>query len=403
VATFLVDQALLRAGLSVNSARAVDLIPLAEQALRDVGVWLNCIHDTVDAPVHMPGATAAAAAAAAPPLPPPAPRQSPPPKQHQHQQRQQQQQHNLVLGPDLAAVEGFCEDVERQLQDCREHVAWLERPPDQRMRPTHPAPLRQHRVTQLLVKLRGAREQALERFAAHCVAWPNGPQKFPLFDVEDKNITDIKAVLGCSSPAELEVSLLKYGLCTTDTTGKACLRRHYPAVWAALEKLCSDDTTSDVARRKNQLARLTNVLKHGKPLDDKELSDDDWSHKEGPLLRIPPPRGGGGGGGGVVVEVRLLPFAKDVLADVESFVELCVQQYTKREDGGGSGGRGGGARTSAAAPAPAPSPERAPAPAPQPASAPAPAPAPASARCPGRMPVAAKDKDASSLTPQKPV
>ena len=243
VATFLVDQALLRAGLSVNSARAVDLIPLAEQALRDVGVWLNCIHDKVDAPVHRPGATAAAAAAA-PPLAPPAPRESPPPKQHQ-QHQQQQQQHNLVLGPDLAAVEGFCEDVERQLQDCREHVAWLERPPDQRMRPTHPAPLRQHRVTQLLVKLRGAREQALERFAAHCVAWPNGPQKFPLFDVEDKNITDIKAVLGCSSPAELEVSLLKYGLCTTDTTGKACLRHHYPAVWAALEKLCSDDTTSD--------------------------------------------------------------------------------------------------------------------------------------------------------------
>jgi hypothetical protein len=223
---------------------------------------------------------------------------------------------------------------------------------------------------------------------------------------EDKNISDNKAVLECSSQAELEASLRKYRLCSTDTTGKACLHRHYPAVWAALEKLCSDDTTSDVARRKNQLARLTNVLKHGKPLDDKELSDDDWSHKEGPLLRIPPPRGGGGGcggGGGVVVEVRLLPFAKEVLADVETFVELCVQQYTKREDGGGSGGRGGGARTSAAAPAPAPSPERAPAPAPQPASAPAPAPAPASARCPGRMPVAAKDKDASSLTPQKPV
>ena len=44
VAAFLVNQALIRSSLCVESARRVPLVRTVDQAFRDVGTWLNAIH-----------------------------------------------------------------------------------------------------------------------------------------------------------------------------------------------------------------------------------------------------------------------------------------------------------------------------------------------------------------------
>jgi hypothetical protein len=204
------------------------------------------------------------------------------------------------------------------------------------MRPTHPAPLRRHRVTQLLVKLRGVREQTLERFAAHCVRWPNGPTEFPLFPSGNekaknkqsstkKEKKSIGSLLASATAEELEERLRGMGLLgdgDAAASNRACLRRHYPEVLSALKELCGGGGGAE-ARRKGELVQLTNSLKHGQPLD--QLSDDDWDHEAGPLLHIP------ARADAEVVHVRLLVFAAEVLADVRGFVELCLQQHKQRE------------------------------------------------------------------------
>jgi hypothetical protein len=108
----------------------------------------------------------------------------------------------------------------------------------------------------------------------------------------------------------------------------------------------SKSDASAKARRKKELVPLTTQRRHP------ELSDDCWTHSEGPL------RLSDSSSSSSSRTKRILPFVTTVLEGVDGFVKLCVNQHAQREvlfravrkgDTNGGSDNGGGTTTGSAA------------------------------------------------------
>ena len=154
----------MQAQLRVGSMLQVPLIQTVEQAFQDIKEWLRLIAGGQNVPV-VPGTTGA----------------------NQHLGFRYERDSRSQIIPNVGEAVLLADDVndlEKQVQDCRNGLRWLESLCDRTLsvqcdRSFEHAQWALH-TTQLLIKIRSLLEQALVRFLAKCLVWAKGvPAAFP--------------------------------------------------------------------------------------------------------------------------------------------------------------------------------------------------------------------------------